>query len=297
MSTRVLVTGATSAPGLHLLHLLAVTGAEVTALVRSPQAATRLDGLGVALLHHDLEASAQAPRGSADLLLHVAGVRHARAADELARRWGCGTGVCVSSASATVEGHPLAPLVLDNEALLAQSVVDWRILRPTMIFGSHRDRNVRLLARALHRLPVCPRFSGGGQVQPVFVDDVAAAVQELGERALDEDADLPALVPYGGTNRMTFGELIEDVRAAACLRALPVRVPVAALATTVRKVGADRHSRIGHALSMLTTTRVVPDPHHVGLRHRPHPWLIALGLALERYRHADAPTPVEGDAA
>ena len=80
-----------------------------------------------------------------------------------------------------------------------------------MIFESRSDRNLRLLTRVLHRLPARPRFTGGGLIQPAFVDDVAAAVWEAARRTRDGDETLPRTIPYGGTRQMTFGALYEDI--------------------------------------------------------------------------------------
>lgn len=281
--TSVLVTGGTSSPGLILLDILREAADRVHAVVRSEGAAATVGKRGGTPVYHDLAAGTGPPSGSADVLVHLAGVSHAAAADRLARAWGCRAAVCVSSASATVEGHPLAQRLQSWEEELFGSSVRWCVVRPTMIFGSPRDRNVRLLTRALHRLPGCPRFTGGGLIQPVFVDDVAAAVWEAARRTHDGDETLLRTIPYGGTRQMTFGGLCEDICEHQELRRLPVPIPVGMLGKLSRLTGSDRRGRFGHAVSMLTTTRVVASPLDVGLRHVPRPWPVALDIALSRY--------------
>jgi len=286
--TSVLVTGGTSSPGLILLNLLSHAPDRVHAVVRSEEAAATVCERGAIPVYHDLAAGTRPPAGRADVLLHLAGVSHAVAADRLARDWGCGAAVCISSASAAVDGHPLAERLRSWEGELFDSTVRWRVLRPTMIFGSPRDRNLRLLTRMLQRLPACPRFTGGGLIQPVFVDDVAAAVWETARRTRDGDKTLPRTIPYGGTLQMTFGGLCEDISDREGLRRLPISISVAMLSKLSRLTGADRRGRLGHAVSMLTTARVVDSPFDVGLRHMPRPWPIALDLALSRYSEPSA---------
>jgi nucleoside-diphosphate-sugar epimerase len=57
------------------------------------------------------------------------------------------------------------------------SGLQYTILRPTMIYGSPRDRNMWRLIRFLRYSPVVPVFGDGLSLQqPIYVDDVARAV-------------------------------------------------------------------------------------------------------------------------
>ena len=79
-----LVTGATGYLGLDLVRELRARGRDVRALVRSPKAAQRLDGLGVELAHGDIadpEAVARAVDGCARIF-HMAGYVGHRAREE-----------------------------------------------------------------------------------------------------------------------------------------------------------------------------------------------------------------------
>ena len=102
--TSVLVTGGTSSPGLILLDLLRDDAHRVHAVVRSEGPPPQYVNAAASRSYHDLAGGARPPTGAADVLLHVAGVSHAAAADRLARAWGCGAAICVSSVSATVAG-------------------------------------------------------------------------------------------------------------------------------------------------------------------------------------------------
>src|SRR6185436_9257337 len=70
---------------------------------------------------------------------------------------------------------PSKAIRLEAERLVQASSLDWTILRPTMIYGTPRDRNVSRLLRYLRRWPVFP-VCGNALWQPVHVKDVAAAV-------------------------------------------------------------------------------------------------------------------------
>jgi len=63
------------------------------------------------------------------------------------------------------------------EETIRNSGLRWTILRPTMIYGSARDRNMCRLVRLMRWCPVLPVFGTGGcLMQPVHVDDVAQAI-------------------------------------------------------------------------------------------------------------------------
>jgi nucleoside-diphosphate-sugar epimerase len=64
---------------------------------------------------------------------------------------------------------------LEAERAVRSSRLAWTILRPTMIYGSHRDRNISRLLRWLSRWPVVP-VCGDGLSQPIYVEDVADAL-------------------------------------------------------------------------------------------------------------------------
>ena len=81
-----LVTGATGYLGIELVRELVVRGRPVRALVRSDQAAARLDGLPVELAHGDITDAAAVRRAVAgtQTVFHMAGVVGHRARDEQA---------------------------------------------------------------------------------------------------------------------------------------------------------------------------------------------------------------------
>src|ERR1700716_3066834 len=82
-----------------------------------------------------------------------------------------------STAVNTSLNAPSKSIRLAAEATIRGSGLAYTILRPTMIFGSSRDRNICRLVRYLNRWPVIPIFGDGEHLQqPVYVADLASAI-------------------------------------------------------------------------------------------------------------------------
>jgi uncharacterized protein YbjT (DUF2867 family) len=187
----------------------------------------------------------------------------------------------VASASVRNPAHPRSTEFQSLEVSLMRSKPEALVvLRPTMIYGSSGDRNIRLLTRVLMALPAIPRFIGGSVVQPVLADDVADAVATtLGASGIVE-ADLGGPVP------VRLGEIVEKLAQHIDRRVVPIPIPVAALAWVSQIVFRFRPSRGIHALSMLRHDRdVVPSGEEI-LGHSPTTLDEGLALAVARYKIA-----------
>lgn len=106
-----------------------------------------------------------------------------------------------------------------------QHGVSWVILRPTLIYGLGRDKNIAEIARFIRRFGFFPLFGEGrGLRQPIHAGDVAAACIA----ALDcEQASNRAYTISGGET-LAYREMVARVFAALGRRPRLVRVPLAA---------------------------------------------------------------------
>jgi uncharacterized protein YbjT (DUF2867 family) len=223
---RVLLTGATGLLGGELLKLLLAEGHEARCLLRagSPNA-SRLDAERAEIFGGDAadeEDLLRALQGT-DALLHVAGIEYAQPVVEAARRVGVGRVVVVGSTSVHSSYEFRAGPKLRMERVVRRSGLDWTIVRPSMIYGSERDKNVQRLLRFLGHSPVFPMFGPGTNLwQPVYHEDCARGVYEALVRlsAVGRSYDLP------GGESLTYLDLVKTAAGALGKKPRIVRLPL-----------------------------------------------------------------------
>ena len=91
-----------------------------------------------------------------------------------------------------------------GEAVLAASGLDLTVLRPSVIFGEH-DRFLNLFAQLQAVFPVMPLAGANARFQPVWVQDVAAAIV----RCLDDDSTIGQTFELAGPQVMTLKALVQ----------------------------------------------------------------------------------------
>jgi nucleoside-diphosphate-sugar epimerase len=122
-----------------------------------------------------------------------------------------------------------------GEARLRASSLSYTILRPSMIYGTPRDRNLVRLLRWLERCPLVPVPAGGRTAQqPVHVEDLCQAILAALEReqASRREYDL------GGDQPLALADLIREAARALSRPVWMVPVPLGpahALAVMARR--------------------------------------------------------------
>ena len=91
-----------------------------------------------------------------------------------------------------------------GEAVLAAAGLDLTTLRPSVIFGEH-DRFLNLFATLQAVFPVMPLAGAAATFQPVWVQDVAAAVVAC----LDDDSTIGKTFELAGPEVFTLQQLVE----------------------------------------------------------------------------------------
>jgi nucleoside-diphosphate-sugar epimerase len=209
---QVFVTGATGFTGGFVASRLLEHDFTVRALVRPDSDRTGLPkGLDVTTgTLEDVDRLAESMRGAA-VLVNVAsiGFGHAQAVIEAAKRAGVKRAVFFSTTALFTKLNASSKSVrLAAEDRIRESGLEWTILRPTMIYGSARDRNIYRLIRYLAQYPVIPVIGDGRSLQqPVYVDDLAKAVVGLLQQSgtVGKAYNLPGAAP------LSFVEIIDTI--------------------------------------------------------------------------------------
>ncbi|HKI69227.1 MAG TPA: sugar nucleotide-binding protein, partial [Verrucomicrobiae bacterium] len=107
------------------------------------------------------------------------------------------------------------------EQAVRQSVLNWTIFRPSIIYGRD-DAFVNLFVKIAARSPVVPLIGGGrSKFQPIPVHDVARCFV----RSLSEPKSIKQTLDLGGDQVLTLAEIVNAVLAATGRHRLKLPVP------------------------------------------------------------------------
>ena len=225
---RILLTGATSQLGHAALPLLAGADAEVIALSRDSfvESSTHMEWTRGAL-----------PDAMPSLPVFDAIISFGPLdglAEWLSTQANAQAGIVVATSSMSAvskrdsdvpEDRAVAERLLRGEIALQHECerlgMRWAILRPTMIYGIGRDRNLTPIAQRALRSRVFPMPPGRGLRQPVHAQDVAQAALS----AVRNEAASSRVIELGGGERVPVDEMFRRVRASLDRSTLPVAVP------------------------------------------------------------------------
>jgi uncharacterized protein YbjT (DUF2867 family) len=278
MTGRTLLIGGTGFLGTSVARRLADRRPRV--LVR-PTSDRRLLPSGVDICDGDLDRPASLPLDDIDTLVYCAsmGFGHIPGLLDRLQSSTVRRAVFVSTTAifTTLPAASRAPRLAAEAAVLA-SRLDWTILRPTMIYGTARDRNIARLLRFLRRWPVFP-LCGNALWQPVHVDDLADAVVA----ALDRPVAVGQIYNLAGGDVLSFADLLRTAARAVGRRVVLVPVPVEAAVLAARLTGVVRTEQIRRLAEDKTYSYVdaardlsfAPRTFAIGV----HQQAIAMGLA------------------
>ncbi len=213
MLHQVFVTGATGFTGTQTVLRLLKRLPQVTCLARPGSDRSVLRDVGIRWVVgnlNDRDTLTSAFEGH-DMLINVASLGFGNAENIIsaAERAGVQRAIFISTTAIFTHLNVSSKAVrVDAEERIRASKLQWTILRPTMIYGSPRDRNMCRLVRYIQRYPIIPTFGSGNYLQqPVFVDDVAAAIEGclFNERTVKQSYNIPGAEP------LTYAHIIDTI--------------------------------------------------------------------------------------
>ena len=234
----IVVLGATGKTGRYLVTRLCDEGHDVTAIGRS---AARLEAVDprahTTIADIDQPATLGAALDGAEFIVSCAHARYTAAVLAVLpvscqRLVLTGSTRCFSTLP-----DPAADAVRAGEAAFLASGVAGVMLHPSMIYGAPDDRNVNRLLRLVRRYTVIPLPNGGRHlVQPVFVDDVVAALAAAITRP---EAPGQSIV-VAGPAPFSYADMLR-----ACAVALDRRVTILPVPTALLVAGARTAVAVG----------------------------------------------------
>jgi nucleoside-diphosphate-sugar epimerase len=213
---KVFVTGATGFTGSRVVPLLLKSGYAVCCLYRASSDRSLLSGLDIEWALGDVSdsqslTSAMQSALGADALVNIAslGFGHADSIISAAQNAGVERAVFISTTAIFTQLNAGSKKVrVAAELAIETSRLKYTVLRPTMIYGSPRDRNMWRLIRFMRYLPIVPVLGDGEYLQqPIYVDDVARALVSC----LSNDNTIGKSYNIAGKHALTYNGVIDTI--------------------------------------------------------------------------------------
>ncbi len=225
---KVLVTGATGFTGSYVVPLLLERGYEVRCFARptSNRGILPVDSVEWAIGYlADFDAVRKAAEG-VQALVNIASIGFGHAPNIVRAILAAGTkrAVFISTTAIFTNLNAESKTArMAAEKTISTSRLDWTILRPTMIYGSPRDRNMVRLIRYLKKWPVVPVIGSGENLQqPVYVGDVAKAVVDC----LSNDRTVEKVYNIPGGVALSYNQIIDTIAGLMGCNMMKIHFPV-----------------------------------------------------------------------
>lgn len=212
---KIFVTGATGFTGSRVVPLLLKSGYEVRCLYRetSDRSVLLRDQPEIEWVSGDVSdaRSLSAAMQGTDALVNIAslGFGHVESIVSAAQNAGIRRAIFISTTAIFTQLNAKSKRVrVAAELAIETSGLKYTILRPTMIYGSPRDRNMWRLIRFMRYSPIAPVFGDGKYLQqPIHVDDVAQAVLSC----LSNDKTIGKSYNIAGKYPLTYNEVVDTI--------------------------------------------------------------------------------------
>ena len=224
---KVCVTGATGFTGSRVVPLLLKSGYEVRCLYRASSDRSILSLPEIEWATGDLSdtSALTAAMQGTDVLVNVAslGFGHAESIVSAAQKAGIQRAIFISTTAIFTRLNARSKTVrVAAELAIETSGLKYTILRPTMIYGSPRDRNMWRLIRFMRYSPIVPVFGDGKYLQqPIHVDDVAGSMVSC----LSNDKTIGKSYNIAGKYPLTYNEVVDTIARQLNKRVWKIHIP------------------------------------------------------------------------
>lgn len=224
----ILLTGATGFLGGYVLEELVKRGHKVTCFVRKTSNLDKIKQLNVPYIFGELDDFESICKALEDkeALVNIAslGFGHAPNIINACQEMNIKRAIFISTTGIFTKLNPDSKGIrLEAERLIKESDLDYTIIRPTMIYGTPKDRNMWRLVKYLKRLPVLPILGNGTYLQqPVYVKDLSWAVVS----AYETDRSVKKAYNISGLKSLTYNEVVDVTGNALGKKVFKIHVPM-----------------------------------------------------------------------
>jgi nucleoside-diphosphate-sugar epimerase len=227
----ILLTGATGLTGTLFLSNLADQnpGSQIYCLVRPTSDCSSIKHLNLNLSYFTGDSSKNETwneilaQYSPSTIVHIASIRHVPIIlDSLKKAQKTPRLIVVGTTGVYSKYNQYAKDYKAIEDQLTHYPGQYCLLRPTMIYGSHRDKNLHKLIKFCDRYGFFPVF-GSGQclLQPIHADDLAKAILHVLQRPT-----IQGTYDLSGGSIVTFRELLTIVEKQLGKPVRPIYIPL-----------------------------------------------------------------------
>ena len=235
---KVFVTGATGFTGSRAVPLLLQSGYQVRCLYRPTSDRSFLPQPEIEWALGDLSdtSALTASMQGTEVLVNIAslGFGHAESIVNAAIKTAIGRVIFISTTAIFTQLNANSKRVrIAAELAIETSGLNYTILRPTMIYGSSRDRNMWRLIQFMRTSPIVPIFGNGDSLQqPVYVDDVAQAIVKslLNHKTVCKNYNISGKYP------LTYNEVIDTIAREMKKRIGKVHLPARLIVSLLRRI-------------------------------------------------------------
>jgi nucleoside-diphosphate-sugar epimerase len=223
----ILLTGATGFLGSYVLDELVKRGYKVTCFVRETSNLAKIKQMNIPYIFGELDdytSICNALKGK-ESLINIAslGFGHAPNIVKACQKMNINRAVFISTTGIFTKLNPASKGIrLDAERLIKESNLDYTIIRPTMIYGTPKDRNMWRLITYLKRSPILPILGDGTYLQqPVYVKDLAWAVVS----AYETNLSVKKVYNISGLKALAYNEVVDATGKALGKKVIKIYIP------------------------------------------------------------------------
>jgi len=224
----VLLTGATGFLGEFVLEELLQRGHKVICFVRKTSNLDQIKRLNVEYVYGELDDyySICHALKEKEALINIAslGFGHGPNIVNACKEMGVKRSIFVSTTGIFTKLNPDSKEIrLTAEKLIKESNLDYTIIRPTMIYGTSKDRNMWRLVKYLKRMPILPILGSGKYLQqPVYVKDLAKVIVN----AYEKNISIKKAYNISGAKPLTYNQVVDITGKTLGKKVIKIHIPM-----------------------------------------------------------------------